>query len=180
MATNDEVANHLGISPTRVSQLKSAGILPEARRRANDLDACRAAYLEHIREVAAGRSAAYGGLELVAERARLARAQAENMERKNAIQDGQYLETRAVHIMATTTLLIVRSHLLAIPPRLAPLVAPDMTPAAEQTILQKEIYATLDEMAATNLADYDHSNEFATRSIADLLHGEQETMRTAP
>ena len=127
-----------------------------------------------------GGSTGDNALDLAAERARLAAAQAAHMERKNAIQDGEFLETRAVHIMATTTLLIVRAKLLAIPPRLAPLVAPDMTPAAAQKILQKEIYATLDEMAATNLADYDHSNEFATRSIADLLHGEQETMRTAP
>ncbi len=129
MATNDEVANHLGISPTRVSQLKSAGILPEARRRANNLTACRVAYLEHLREVAAGRgSKDGGGLDLVTERARLARAQAEKCERENAIHAGEYFEVKSFHRIATVTLLIVLSKLLAIPPKLAPLVAPEMTP----------------------------------------------------
>ena len=72
MATNDEVANHLGISPTRVSELKSAGILPEARRRANNLTACRGAYLAHLREVAAGRGSKDGTVDLVAETFQLA------------------------------------------------------------------------------------------------------------
>ena len=89
MATNDEVASHLGISPTRGSELKSAGILPEARLRANDLNTCREVYLEHLREVAAGRMAKDGGgVDLVTERARLARAQAEKCEGQNAIDGG--------------------------------------------------------------------------------------------
>ena len=176
MATNDEVASHLGISPTRVSELKSAGILPEARRRANDLNTCREVYLEHLREVAAGRMAKDGGgIDLVTERARLARAQAAKCERQNKIADGLYLEVASFHRMATAAFLIVRGRLLGIPPKLAPLWSAAKTPAEAQEILRKEIYATLDEMAATDFAKYDHSNEFANTTIAVLLHGDQET-----
>ena len=81
--------------------------------------------------------------------------------------------------MNITSLLIVRSKLLAIPPKLATYLVRIETPAEAQEILRKAIYATLDELAATDLAKYDHSNEFATRSIADLLYGDQETERTA-
>ena len=181
MARLAEVATHLDLSLARVSQLKSAGILPDAKRGKHDLDTVRVAYIRHLRENAAGRAAAYGTLDLTAERARLAHAQAAKAERENKIAEGDYLETQAVHRMATTTLLIVRSRLLGIPPKLAPLMAPEMTPGEAQEILRKAIYATLDELAATDLAKYDHSNEFATRSIADLLYGDQETdERTAP
>ena len=179
MAKLAEVATHLDLSLARVSQLKSAGILPDAKRGKHDLDTVRVAYIRHLRENAAGRSAAYGKLDLTAERARLARAQALKAERANKIAEGDYLRMETVHRMATTTILIVRSKLLGIPPKPAPYLAPAMTPADAQGILKTEIYAALDEMAATDLAKYDHSNEFATRSIADLLYGDQETERTA-
>ncbi len=175
MAKLAEVATHLDLSLARVSQLKSAGILPDAKRGKHDLDTVRVAYIRHLRENAAGRAAAYGTLDLTAERARLARAQALKAERANKIAEGDYLETQAVHRMATTTLLIVRSHLLGIPPKLASYLVGIETPAKAQEIVKTEIYAVLDQMAATDLANYDHSNEFATKSIADLLYGDEET-----
>ncbi len=166
MATNDEVANHLGISPTRVSQLKSAGILPEARRRANNLTACRRAYLEHLREIAAGRGSKDGsGLDLVAERARLARAQAEKCERENAVAEGEFLERRSVHIMVTNTLAICRARLLAIPHKLAPFMAPAMSVQAAGGILKKSIYECLDDLASTKISEFDHGLELAIELV---------------
>ena len=175
MAKLSDLADHLGLSVARISQLKSAGILPDAPRGKHDLDACRAAYLAHLREVAAGRGSKDGAGDLVAERARLARAQAEKVERENAVAEGEFIRAAAFHRMATTSILIVRAKLLAIPPKLATYLVRIETPAEAQEILRKAIYATLDELAATDLAKYDHSNEFATRSIADLLYGEQES-----
>ena len=72
MAKLAEVATHLDLSLARVSQLKSAGILPDAKRGKHDLDTVRVAYIRHLRENAAGRSPAYGTLDLTAARARLA------------------------------------------------------------------------------------------------------------
>ncbi len=153
MATNDEVANHLGISPTRVSQLKSAGILPEARRRANNLTACRRAYLEHLREVAAGRGSKDGTVDLVAERARLTKAQAAKAERENAVAEGEFLPRCEVHTAMTATLMRVRSKLLAMPSKLAPYLVGIETPATAQEILKVEIYRALDELAGTKIID---------------------------
>ena len=159
MATNDEVASHLGISPTRVSELKSAGILPEARRRANDLNTCREVYLEHLREVAAGRMAKDGGgVDLVTERARLARAQAEKCERQNAIAEGKFLEVAVVHRLVTGSFARVRAKMLSLAGKLAPLLAPAMTEAKAQGMLKDDIYAALNELATPPVGNWDTRN----------------------
>ena len=175
MAKLTEVAEHLDLSTTRIHQLVKAGILPKSGRAAYDLDACRIGYIRYIREIAAGRGSKDGAVDLVAERARLTRAQAEKAERENAIHAGEYIRVKSFHRMATVSIVIMRNKLLGVPSRLAPLMAPEMTPGAAQKTLTKVIHEVLDELAATDIAKYDHSNEFATRSIADLLYGDEET-----
>ncbi len=165
MAKLAEVATHLDLSLARVSQLKSAGILPDAKRGKHDLNAVRVAYIRHLRESAAGRGAAYGTLDLTAERARLAHAQAANMERKNAIQEGEYLERRSVHIMVTNTMAICRARLLAIPHKLAPFMAPAMSAQAAGGILKKGIYECLDDLASTKISEFDHGLELAIELV---------------
>ena len=160
MAKLSELADHLGISTTRVSQLKSARILPDAPHGKHDLDACRASYLEHLREVAAGRMAKDGsGFDLVTERARLAAAQAERVERENAVAEGKYLEVATFHLMMTSAFSRVRSRLLALPSKLAPLVAPAMTSSAAQATLKSAVYEALDELAATRVAGITEDGE---------------------
>ena len=154
MATNEQVASHLGISPTRISELKSAGILPAARRRANDIDACRLAYLTHIREVAGGRQSKDGASDLVTERARLAHAQALRAERENAVAEGEFLPRGEVHIAVTSAFALVRSKILALPPRMAPQMAPAITPAAAQAMLKDACYEALADLAATDIAGF--------------------------
>ncbi len=84
MATQAELAAHLFIGQPTVSRLKNKGILPPPTGRGGfDLDACRQAYIEQLREAAAGRdSSKVGSLE--AERARLAREQADAKAMDNA------------------------------------------------------------------------------------------------
>ena len=147
-----EVASHLGLSVTRVSQLISADILPKAPRGRHDLAACRLAYLEHLREIAAGRGSRDGGLDLVAERARLAAAQSEKVERENAVAAGEFLPRGEVHIAVVSAFALVRSKILALPSRLAPVMAPAMTPAEAQSILKDACNESLDELAATDIA----------------------------
>lgn len=77
-----EIAHVFGISQPRVSELESAGVW----QRGSTLREVIAAYAAHLREVAAGRgSAAPGGLDLVQERAALARSQREGQDIKNGI-----------------------------------------------------------------------------------------------
>ncbi|WP_188064716.1 hypothetical protein [Sphingobium sp. KCTC 72723] len=88
MATQSQVAEHLDLNQSTVSKLKDKGVLPDrAKPGGFDLDACRLAYIRHLRTGAAGRDSTKPG-SLEAERARLASAQAEAIERKNAIERG--------------------------------------------------------------------------------------------
>ena len=152
MAKLSELAAHLGLSVTRVSQLKSAGVLPDAPRGRHDLDACRTAYLTHLREVAAGRMAKDGGgFDLVTERARLAAAQAEKVERQNAVEKGDLIPAAEFHQMMTSAFVRVRAKLLALPSRLTPVLAIETKAAVVEAVLKAEIYAALNELAATRI-----------------------------
>ncbi|MCS4508902.1 hypothetical protein [Xylophilus ampelinus] len=82
-----EFAELVGISPAKVSQLVADGVIV----RGQTAHAWILDYCERLREVAAGRaSGEAGGLDLVQERAALARAQREGVDIKNAIARGQY------------------------------------------------------------------------------------------
>lgn len=84
MATQAELAAHLDLSQPSVSNLKNKGVIPAGRGRSGyDLDDCRVAYIRHLREASAGRDSARPG-SLEAERARLAKEQADEKEMDNA------------------------------------------------------------------------------------------------
>ena len=168
MSKLTEVAEHLGLSLTRVSQLVTAGILPESPRGKHDLDACRTAYLGHLREVAAGRMAKDGGgFDLVTERARLAHAQAVKAERENKIADGLFLEVAVVHRMVTSAFARVRAKLLGLPSKLAPLVVAAKTAAEAQAMLKDTVYQALNELAATTVTGVSDDGEVIYTETGD-------------
>jgi phage terminase Nu1 subunit (DNA packaging protein) len=83
--TQQELGDLVGISQARVSQLMAEGVLP-----AGTLLEQLHAYTSWLREQAAGRASADGGLDLVQERAALAREQRISYEIKNAVARGEY------------------------------------------------------------------------------------------
>jgi phage terminase Nu1 subunit (DNA packaging protein) len=85
--TQAEFAALVGLGETRVSQLVADGVLEKGVSAHEWLRA----YCERLREVAAGRaSGEVGGLDLVQERAALARQQRLNLEVKGAVLAGEY------------------------------------------------------------------------------------------
>jgi phage terminase Nu1 subunit (DNA packaging protein) len=85
--SQSEFAQIVGVSEARVSQLLSEGILTRGETALSWL----AAYCERLRDQAAGRlGAEVGGLDLVQERAALAREQREGQAIKNAIARKEY------------------------------------------------------------------------------------------
>ena len=85
--TQAEFAVLIGVSEAKVSQLASEGVIV----RGASGHAWLLAYCERQREVAAGRASADGGgLDLVQERAALARSQREAQDIKNAVSRGEY------------------------------------------------------------------------------------------
>ena len=85
--TQAEFAIVIGVSQQNVSALMADGKLPTGGTWAELLSA----YCNRLREVAAGRmSGELGGLDLVQERAGLAKAQREAQELKNSVARGEY------------------------------------------------------------------------------------------
>lgn len=75
----------MGISEARVSTLISEGVLVKG----DNAHGWLLGYCERLRDMAAGR-ASVGGLDLVQERAALARSQREAQELKNAVARGEF------------------------------------------------------------------------------------------
>lgn len=81
-----EFAQVIGVSEARVSQLVSDGVIARGETAAQWL----IAYCERLRDQAAGRLGESMGLDLVQERAALARAQREGQDIKNAVARREY------------------------------------------------------------------------------------------
>lgn len=80
-----EFAAVVGISQPAVSDLLARRVLAEGATGAEWL----LAYCKHLREVAAGRATGETGLDLAAERAKLAREQRERIAMQNAVTRGE-------------------------------------------------------------------------------------------
>lgn len=81
-----EFAQMVGVSEASISKRVSDGVLT----RGECVHAWLVAYCEHLRDQAAGRLGETLGLDLVQERAGLARAQRESQELKNAVARGEF------------------------------------------------------------------------------------------
>lgn len=81
-----EFAQIVGVSEASISKRVSDGVLT----RGECVHAWIVAYCEHLRDQAAGRLGETLGLDLVQERAGLARAQREAQELKNSVARGEY------------------------------------------------------------------------------------------
>ncbi len=81
-----EFAQMVGVSEASISKRVSEGVL----QRGDNAHAWLIAYCEHLRDQAAGRLGDSMGLDLVQERAALARSQREAQDLKNAVARGEY------------------------------------------------------------------------------------------
>lgn len=86
--TQAAFADAMGLNPSTVSRLLSEGVIEQS----GTFSGWLTDYCERLREMAAGRlgSSGTGGLDLVQERAALAREQRISQELKNAVARGEY------------------------------------------------------------------------------------------
>ncbi len=154
MASQSEVAEHLFLNQASVSDLVRRGVLAKAARGAYDLVACRRAYILHIREQAAGRAAVSDdegeeSYDLVKQRARLAKEQADKTAMENATRRGETI-TRTDFVRGMQGAFVhVRAKLLGIPSKLAAIIASLDTPRAVQDKLTIAIHEALADLAGT-------------------------------
>lgn len=149
MATQRDIAEHLGISQPAVAALVRDGTIRPASRGSYDLDAARIAYCSRLREQAAGRGGGETGL--IAERARLSAEQADAQAMKNAKMRGDLLPRDEVTAAVQSAFARVRARLLAIPSRAAPIVAPLRAPGEVQAKLTDLVHEALAELASTEI-----------------------------
>lgn len=108
----------LGITPPMLTELKKRGIARHVGRDAWDLGATVHAYVTHLRGIASGRGGEDHVLELTAERARLAKEQADAQALKNAQARGELIRAEEAERSWADFLRQLRSRLLAMPARL--------------------------------------------------------------
>lgn len=147
MATQAEVGKHLDLSERSIRELLDRGVLPNARRGSLDLDLCRVAYVRHLREMAAGRATGPAGDDLTAERARLAREQADHYALKNAAARLELLPRADITRVVTEAFQRVRDQLTSLPARLSAPLARVTDPAEIRSRLSDAIHVTLAELA---------------------------------
>jgi terminase small subunit / prophage DNA-packing protein len=86
------LAKWCGLSSTNVASYARRGVMVRAGRGTFDLEQSIRGYCQHLREQASGRK--QGDTPSV-ERARLAKAQADNVELRNAIKRGELVDAEA-------------------------------------------------------------------------------------
>lgn len=133
------------ISPAALTDLKQRGIVVHLAHDAYDLEPSVRAYVTHLRSIAAGWGTVDQAAQLTAERARLAKEQADAQALKNGKSRGELIEASEVERAWSDILRHLRARLLAIPSRLrADLPGLD---AATVTALDRALRDTLTEIA---------------------------------
>lgn len=145
MATVNEVARHIGVSAKYVQDLIRDGVLERKSRGLYDLDECREAYISKLREKAAGRAGS-GELDLVSERARLAKEQADAKEMENAVERGDLVYIEDVAKQVENQFTKVRTRLLGVPTKVAPEVHACATTREVQSVIEQAIVEALNEL----------------------------------
>jgi phage terminase Nu1 subunit (DNA packaging protein) len=108
----------LDLSPAALSDLKKRGIAIQFGHDSYDMAATVTLYVRHLRGIAAGWGTAEKAAELTAERARLAKEQADAQALKNAKLRGELVEAEQVERAWSDVLRQVRARILAVPSRL--------------------------------------------------------------
>lgn len=108
----------LDLSSAALADLKKRGIAIHLGHDAYDLTATVRNYVQHLRGIAAGWGTADQASKLTAERARLAKEQADAQALKNARSRDELVEANAVERAWSDVLRQVRARVLAVPSRL--------------------------------------------------------------
>ena len=149
MATLAEVGAHLQREIAKVSEFVKKGVITKQGRGQYDLEQVRREYILHIREVAAGRYKT-GDLDLSAERARLAKEQADAKEMENAVERGDLVYIEDVAKQIENQLTKARTRLLSVPTKVAPEAHASATVREVQALIEDAIVEALNELVGYN------------------------------
>ena len=152
------LAEWLGVSDRTVRDLADRGVVVRIDRGRYDLKASVCRYASHLREVAASRGGEDQLLDLTAERARLAKEQADGQAMKNAQLRGDLVAREDVLRGWQDILRKVRSGMLAVTSRVRQRIS--TIDAAQAAIIDREIRDALEALADGS----DHDGDGAVES----------------
>lgn len=139
------IARLLNITERRLQQLAKEGVVPKAGRGRYPLAACVTGYVKYLQERVA-EQAAPDALELNAQRARLAKEQADKTALENAVLRGELIRRDHMVEVVGRAVTAFRARLLAACASLAPRVNP-AKPAYARDLIEREITEALAEFA---------------------------------
>lgn len=167
MATAAEVADYLGLSPQRVTQLRAERVLPGAKGESFDLRACVRAYCAHIRP-ASGRASSGGSASaatLDQARIEVLNEQRDRLSMLNAQMRGETVLAEDMESVVGAYADATRARILALPTRAAPLVLGLGSLAEVRDKLTELAHEACGELAAREItaAVYDRARRRAGR-----------------
>jgi phage terminase Nu1 subunit (DNA packaging protein) len=113
-----DLALKLGVTTRTITDLADRGIVVRIAKGKYDLWASITNYIANLRETAAGRGGENGVLDLTAERARLAKEQADGHQLKNEITRGQMVLADDVARVWGDEQRAIRAAMLSVPSRI--------------------------------------------------------------
>lgn len=158
-ATQAQFASVVGVTQQRISQLQADGVLTHG----GSVGEWIGAYCSQLREQAAGRSSD-GDLDLVQERAALARSQRVGQDLKNAIAQGEYAPIGLLADVLSAVSSAVVDRFDALPGELRK-VCPDL-PEAARTQIETTIASARNEWVRG-------TSELTSKIVDDLAQQEE-------
>jgi len=147
MASLEACADHLGVNAKVLQTMVRQSVLDKQDRGKYDIDEVRLQYLKHIRNLAGNNN---NNLELGAERARLAKEQADAKEMENAVERGDLVYIEKVAKQFEQQLTKARNKLLAAPTKVAAEAHAAATVKEVREIIEEAIIEALDELVGYN------------------------------
>ena len=148
MGSITQIAQKLGVNPSTFKDFVDRGIIEHRPRGSYTYEECSKQYLAHLREIAAGRMTV-DGLDLSAERARLAKEQADAKEMENAVGRGELVKISDIVADFESQLQKAKVKLLAMPTK----IAAETHAASEVKECKDNIHAAIED-ALVDLVGY--------------------------
>lgn len=145
------IAKLLDLSERRVQQLSREGVIPKAERGQYDLIGSVRGYVRYLRDQAV--RAQSGAPDYAAERARFIRARADLAEMEAEEKRRSLLAADQVEVAWIAVLALLRTRLLGLPDRLAPLAFEQSTVGDTRNLIRAAIREVLDDLAEPAIAD---------------------------
>lgn len=135
----------LNLDARRIQQLVKQGVLPKVRRGKYDLIPCAQAYIRYLQA-----QDDLDGLNPAAEKARLDKERADEVAMKNDVTRGKLLRRAEVEAAWIAAMGNMRARLLAIPAKVAALVAGG-TRAEASAVIQEAVHEALAELSSVKV-----------------------------